>query len=59
MQYCTCKEISVVLVEPMEVSNRVIFKDVDFNIRSSSFLHEVVDSDAILALNPSHIIRSV
>ena len=35
-----------------------VFKDIDFNIRSS-FLHEVVDSDTVLALKRCHIRKCV
>ena len=56
MQYCNCKQYSVVLLRPTIVSTQFLFKDSDFGI-ASNFLHEVVDRDHVVAIHPIQILR--
>ena len=56
MQYCNCEEYSVVLVKQMSASNNALYKDADFNF-ASTFLVEVFEMEAIVALFPEQILR--
>ena len=51
-QYCQCSLYSVIIVKAMEASQRVLFRDADFNI-SSKFIVEVNETNNVIALYPS------
>ena len=55
-QYCQCSMYSVIIVKAMESSQRVLFRDSDFNI-SSKFIVEVSETSNVIALYPSQIER--
>ncbi len=55
-QYCQCSLYSVIIVKAMEASQRVLFRDADFNI-SSKFIVEVNETNNVIALYPSQIER--
>ena len=55
-QYCQCLMRSVVIVKPMKASERMLFRDADFNV-SSTFLVQVEDTDSVIAIYPSQIER--
>ena len=55
IQYCNCQQHSVVLVQPMDINNSSLYKDPDYGFRSS-FLLEVFDREAIIALFPGEIL---
>jgi hypothetical protein len=54
LQYCTCKSYQVVLVQPMTVKARPLFRDNDFNT-NSFFLVEVEQTGMQIAIHPSQI----
>ena len=56
LQYCNCTSCSIVLVQPMAVSARPLFKDADFNIKSY-FLVEVEQSGMQMEIRPDQIRR--
>lgn len=51
-----CSMHSVVIVKPLKASERVLFRDADFNV-SSKFLVQVEDTDSVIAIYPSQIKR--
>ena len=55
-QYCHCTIYNVVFVKLMHASHRMLFRDVDFKV-SSNFIVEVEESEDIIAIYPSDIIR--
>ena len=55
-QYCHCTIYNVVFVKLMHASHRMLFRDVDFKV-SSNFIVEVEESEDIIAIHPSDIIR--
>jgi hypothetical protein len=55
-QYCQCSRYTVVIVKPLQASQRLLFRDIDFNV-SSKFIVEVQETNDIIALYPSQIER--
>ena len=55
-QYCQCSVHSVVMVKPVKASERMLFRDADFNV-SSKFLVQVEDTDSVIATYSSQIER--
>ena len=55
-QYCQCSSYNIVMVKPVKASQRMLYKDADFNV-CSGFLVEVEESNQIIALYPSQIQR--
>ena len=55
-QYCQCSSYNIVMVKPVKASQRMLYKDTDFNV-CSGFLVEVEESNQIIALYPSQIQR--
>ena len=56
LQYCNCSSNDVVLIRPMVVTSRPLYRDVDFNV-NSSFLVEVERAGIQVAIYPHQIRR--
>ncbi|XP_028418236.1 uncharacterized protein LOC114543472 [Dendronephthya gigantea] len=56
LQYCDCKSYSIVLIQPLAVCARPLFKDADFGVKSN-FLVEVEQAGMQMAIHPEQIKR--
>lgn len=55
-EYCHCAVYNIVLVQPMLVNSRFVYKDAELGV-SSHFILEVSDVDRVKAVMPSQISR--
>ena len=56
LQYCVCRSYSIVLIQPLAVCARPLFKDADFGVKSY-FLVEVEQAGMQMAIHPEQIKR--
>lgn len=56
LQNCNCRSYSIVLIQPLTVCARPLFKDADFGVQSD-FLVEVEETGMQMAIHPEQIKR--
>ena len=56
LQYCNCRCYHVVLVQPMAMHGRPLYRDTDFNV-NSFFLVEVEHAGMQVAVHPRQIMK--
>ena len=54
LQNCNCRSYSIVLIQPLAVCTRPLFKDADFGVKSD-FLVEVEETGMQMAIHPGQI----